>query len=153
MLESKFTKFLSFLKQQIDFSSNFASLFSVMRHNSSTNHSKVQKFHFDGLFSPKVYEVWSKKIQRSYLSWHWTVRQNLNKLWPCRPWRIGGTFSGGLKARKLCVMTLTGDAKFKGKLTRGLKNDWKNLVSFHASSRKSENLYVDVLLCYAVNSI
>ena len=31
VFESKFTKFLSFLKQQISFFSNFASLFSVMR--------------------------------------------------------------------------------------------------------------------------
>ena len=38
-------------------------------------------------------------------------------------------------------MTLKGDAKFKGKLTRGLINDIKNLVNFHASSRKSENLH------------
>ena len=49
----------------------------------SPNHSKVWKFHFDGLFLSKVYEVWAKKIQRSYLSWHWTVMQNLNKPWPC----------------------------------------------------------------------
>ena len=33
-------------------------------------------------------------------------------------------------------MILKGDAKFKGKLTRGLKNDVRNLVNFHASSRK-----------------
>ena len=32
---------------------------------------------------PREYEVWAKKIQRSYLSWHWTVMQNLNKPWPC----------------------------------------------------------------------
>ena len=32
VLRSKFTKFLSVLKQQITFSLNFASLFSVMRH-------------------------------------------------------------------------------------------------------------------------
>ena len=32
-------------------------------------------------------------------------------------------------------MTLKGDAKFKGKLTRGLKNDISNMVNFHASSR------------------
>ena len=41
-------------------------------------------------------------------------------------------------------MTLNGDAKFKGKLTRGLKNDIRNLVNFHESSRKSENLHFDV---------
>ena len=43
-------------------------------------------------------------------------------------------------------MTLKGDAKFKGKLTCGLKNDIRNLVNFHASSRKSENLHFDWML-------
>ena len=45
-------------------------------------------------------------------------------------------------------MTLKGDAKFKGKLTvtGGLKNDIKNLVNFHASSRKSEHLHFDWIL-------
>ena len=49
----------------------------------SFNHSKVQKFLFNRLFLSKVYEVWPKKIQRKYLSWQWTVMQNLNKSWPC----------------------------------------------------------------------
>ena len=43
-------------------------------------------------------------------------------------------------------MTLKGDTKFKGKLTCGLKNDIRNLVNFHASSRKSGNLHFDGLL-------
>ena len=43
-------------------------------------------------------------------------------------------------------MTLKGDSKFKRKLTRGLKNDMRNMVSFHASSRKSGNLQFDGLL-------
>ena len=43
-------------------------------------------------------------------------------------------------------MTLKGEGKFKGKLNRGLKNDIRNLVNFHASSRKSENLHFDGLL-------
>ena len=51
-----------------------------------------------------------------------------------------------LHLNDLCVITLKGDAKFKGKLTRGLKNDIRNLVNFHASSRKSENLHFGVLL-------
>ena len=37
-------------------------------------------------------------------------------------------------------MTLKGDAKFKGKLTCSLKNDIRNLVNFHLSSQKSENM-------------
>ena len=43
-------------------------------------------------------------------------------------------------------MKLKGDAKFKRKLTCGLKNDIKNLVNFHASNRKSENLHFDQML-------
>ena len=41
-------------------------------------------------------------------------------------------------------LILKGDAKFKEKLTLGLKND-KNLVNFLASCRKSENLHFDGL--------
>ena len=37
-------------------------------------------------------------------------------------------------------MTLKGDAKFKGKLTCGLKNDLKHLVNFHASKNSTEEL-------------
>ena len=43
-------------------------------------------------------------------------------------------------------MTLKVDAKFKGKLTLALKNDIRNLVNFHAKSRKSGNLHFDQLL-------
>ena len=43
-------------------------------------------------------------------------------------------------------MALKGDAKFKGKLTPGLKNDIRNLVNFHASSLKSENLHFNGLI-------
>ena len=42
-------------------------------------------------------------------------------------------------------MTLIDDAKFKGKLTCGLKNDLRTLVNFHSSSRKSGNMHFDGL--------
>ena len=43
-------------------------------------------------------------------------------------------------------MTLKGDAIFKEKLSGGFKNNVRNLVNFHASSRKSENLHFDDLV-------
>ena len=43
-------------------------------------------------------------------------------------------------------MKLKDDAIFKEKLTGGLKNDIRNLVNFHASSRKSQNLHFNRLL-------
>ena len=123
MLGSKLTKLLSFIKQKIGFSSNFTSLFSVMRHNSfvffqlkfyilstkgayqSTNlvkfHVHCRKseiLHFDGL------EVLTKKLQNSYLS-----------------------------------MTLKSDAKFTKKLTCGFIYDMRSLVNFHLITQKSEN--------------
>ena len=42
-------------------------------------------------------------------------------------------------------MTLKGDPKFKGKLTCVMKNELRNLLNFHASSRKSGNLHFDEL--------
>ena len=42
---------------------------------------------------------------------------------------------------ELCVMSLKGHAIFKDKLTGGLKNDLKNLVRFHARTRKSEDFH------------
>ena len=43
-------------------------------------------------------------------------------------------------------MRLKSNATFKGKLTCGLLNDVRNLVNFHASSRKSNNLNFNGLL-------
>ena len=40
-------------------------------------------------------------------------------------------------------MTLKSDAKFKGKLTHGLKHYIRYLDNFHASSQKSGNLHFD----------
>ena len=54
-------------------------------------------------------------------------------------------------SEELCVMALKGDAKFKGKLTCGLKNDIRNFVNFHARRRKSENLHFDWILLSKAN--
>ena len=43
-------------------------------------------------------------------------------------------------------MRVESDAKFEEKLALGFKNDMMNLVNFNASSGKSENLHVHVLL-------
>ena len=84
VLGSKFTKFLSVLKQQISFSSNFASMFSVMRHNSSVIFSwifiyfqqkvpikvqiwwnwKSKIWHFDGPFYQNNIKFQLKKYRR-----------------------------------------------------------------------------------------
>ena len=41
----------------------------------------LKNLHFDWSLLCKVYNVWPKKVQRSYTSWHWRVMQNLKKNW------------------------------------------------------------------------
>ena len=43
-------------------------------------------------------------------------------------------------------MTLTIDVKFEGTMTGRLKNYQRNLVNFHVSSLKSENVHFNELL-------
>ena len=43
-------------------------------------------------------------------------------------------------------MTLKSDAKFEEKLALGSKSDMRNFVNFNASSGKSENLHLGMLI-------
>ena len=44
---------------------------------------------------------------------------------------------------ELWVMTLNSDSKAGEQRTCHFKNDMKNLVNFHAMTRKSQNLHLD----------
>ena len=120
MLGSKFPKFLSFLKQQISFSSNFASMSRVMTNNfyilstkgvyPSTNlvkfyvsSQKSEILHFDGRLLSKSCSFNKKSTE------------------------------------ELSLMILKCAAKFKEKLTCCLEYDTRNLVNFHPNTQKSEN--------------
>ena len=39
----------------------------------------LKNFHFNGLLLSKVYLVWAKNVQRSYLSWNWRGIKNLER--------------------------------------------------------------------------
>ena len=43
----------------------------------------LNNFCFNWLLVTKVYIVWSAKVQRSYLSWHWRDMPILKKNWRC----------------------------------------------------------------------
>ena len=40
---------------------------------------KSQKYALNGLPLTKLYNVWVKKVQRSYVWWHWILKQNLKE--------------------------------------------------------------------------
>ena len=40
-----------------------------------------KNFHFNSLLLSKVYIVWAKKVQRSFLWWNWRGIQNLERNW------------------------------------------------------------------------
>ena len=59
---------------------------------------KSQKFALQWAPFDQVY-VWVKKVQRSYLSWHWRVMPNLKKNWLVvwkKTWRIWQIFTRGI---------------------------------------------------------
>ena len=43
----------------------------------------LENFHFNGLLLSKVCIILARNVQRSYLSWHWRVMQNLKKKLTC----------------------------------------------------------------------
>ena len=128
VLGSKFTKFLSFLKQQISFSSNFASLLSVMRHNSSLLVS-WNCIYFQQKEPIKVQNWWN---------FMWAV----GSLKFCT---FMGSFCPNLikfqlkNTEELSFITMKSDKKFKEKLTCVFKYHMRNLVNFHQTTQKCEN--------------
>ena len=53
--------------------------------------------HFNSLLLTKVYNVWAKKVQKSFVWWHWRLMQNLKETWLVLPkitWWIWQIFSG-----------------------------------------------------------
>ena len=55
---------------------------------------------FNGLFLIKVYDVWAKKVQGSYIWWQSILMQNLNESWfvfSKMTWRICQIFVNRLK--------------------------------------------------------
>ena len=78
-------------------------------------HLKVSKnLHFHSLLLCKVFNVWPKKVQRSYLSWHWLVMQNLKKnglvVWKMT-WGIWKIFTRALESPKIGTLMGSFDPK------------------------------------------
>ena len=55
----------------------------------------------------KVFNVWPKKVQKSYLSWHWRVMENLKKNWLVvwkMTWEIWQSFATALESLKIRIL-------------------------------------------------
>ena len=68
--------------------------------NSDPNTQKSLKFMLNGLFLIKVFNFWTKKLQRSYIWWHSRLMQNLKENWfvlSKMTWRICQIFVHMLK--------------------------------------------------------
>ena len=57
----------------------------------------LNNLHFSGLLLTIVYNVWAKKVQISYVWWHWRLMQNLKENWRVlskMTWGIWQIFTG-----------------------------------------------------------
>ena len=69
--------------------------------------ASLQGLQFYLLLLCKVFNVWPKEVQRSYLSWHWGVMQNLKKNWLVvwkMTWRIWQIFTRELESLKIAIL-------------------------------------------------
>ena len=135
--------------------------------NFDASSGKSENWHFDVLLLSKIYYVLSKKSTEELCVITLKNKAKFEKELICtlknnmRNWVNFNstleilkicTLMGSFWAKyimfelkkiteELCVMTL-----FKEKLTVGSKNDIRNLINFHASNRKSENVHFDGLV-------
>ena len=125
----------------------------------------LKNFHFNELLLSKVYIVWAKKVQWSYLLWHWRMMQNLKKNWLVvwkMTWGIWHIFTRALKSfkignlmgsfypkQKMCELKIYRGVlchddeewwrRIDGEeLTCRFKINMRNLTNFDPSTRKSK---------------
>ena len=120
----------------------------------------LKKLHFHWFLLCKAFNVWPKKVQRSYLSWHWKVWRKTDLLFGKWNEEYGKFSPEHLKVSKLglwwdplipsrrsmslkftkelCIMTLKNDAKFEEELICHFKIDMGNLINFDPSTWKSQ---------------
>ena len=140
----------------------------------SSQNSKI--LHFHGFLLSQSYKVSAKKVQKSYLSWHWRVKQSLKKNWLVVSnimWGIWWIFTQPLQSLKisfrwaLFVQSIQG-LNYKNlevifheteqwcKIVvwpRGFKNGMRIWVNFHWSTEKSEKLYFDELILFQLEKL
>ena len=131
----------------------------------------IKILRFNGLLVTKVYNVWAKKVQRSYFSWYCRVKQIWRKtdLW-FEKWhekfskfspkhlkvsKLGLWWDPFAQSRKcmslkfteeLCDMTMKSSAKFKEELTCHFKIDMRNLTILSRAFENLKNLLFNWLL-------
>ena len=74
----------------------------------------LKNLHFHWFLLCKVFNVWPKKVQRSYLSWHWRVMQNLKKNWFVvwkMTWGIWKIFTRALESVKIGTLIISFNPK------------------------------------------
>ena len=123
---------------------------SLVNFNESSD--KSENLRFDVLLFWIAFKVSAKKVQKSYLSWHWRVIQTLKKN-SLFVWKIIGIWNlmnfdssneksenlhfDGIFLSKVCnVWADIIKASCAVKMTYDFKNDIRNLMNFHTSSRK-----------------
>ena len=76
----------------------------------------LKNFHFDWFLLCNVYHFWPKKVQWSYLSWHWRMMHNLKKNWPVvwkMTWGIWRIFNRALESVKIWTLMRLSCLKYK----------------------------------------
>ena len=118
----RFTEELCFMTMNHDakFEKDFTCRFKINMRN-LTNFDPIKNLHFNAPLLTKVYNFWVKKVQRSYVWWHWILMQNLKENWLVlskMTWRIWQIFTGWK------ITTSCWKVKWRNKTLFYLGNKW-----------------------------
>ena len=99
----------------------------------------------------KVFNVWPKKLQRNYLSWHWWVMQNLKKnglVVRKMTWRVWQILTRALESVKIGTLMGSFCRKYKmyePKSYRGYAWQWGIDLSFQNWHKEFDKFWLEHL--------
>ena len=138
--------------------------------------SSLKNLNFDGCLWYKVKNVWPKKVQRSYILWHWRTMQNLKKLtcglendtrnlanfhqntWKCQDWYFQGILLSKVENEwtKNLRTVMCNNTEEWWKIWRGIgslvQNWYKECYKFWLENSKVSKIYT-LLGCFWPNSM
>ena len=130
---------MSFLEPRVSFPSNFASFFSVKKHNSFIH------------FYLNLYMLWTKGMQSLRLSTAYVKFYQICTLIGSFYWKY--TKFQLRKYREVTSHDTEESCKIWRKLTCGLENDLGNLTNFHENTLKCQNWNFDYILLSQVENL
>ena len=111
----------------------------------------LKNLHFHFLQLCKVFNVWPKKVQGRYFSWHWRVMQSLKKNWLVvwkMTWDISQIFTRALESLKIATVMQSFNPKYELNIYRGKSMSLTITEELCVMTNKNNAKFEEELTCH-----